>query len=546
MIPMTLAQLLNLTGRLSLAVPHQTKRRRQKHHRGVESLETRSLLTSFAWSDTNSLTISFAPDGTDIAGNSNELNADLNRLATPAEWQGTIVSAFQTWLSELGFDISVVNDNGASFGTNGATRGDVRFGDVRVGAVPLSSGVLATAIPQNAFVSGTWAGDMMLNYTAELTSLDELYSLALHEAGHILGLEHSTDPNSAMYHHSGLTVLAPTADDLNLLRSLYGRGFSGNAAVEQDDTGNDRPEHAERIEAVEPNGVFPRFEASGTILNSQDVDTFVFRPRETESESPRVTTIILRTKSPELIPQLSLLKSNGQKIEATVVANGNGLIILQSREVEADRDYIVRVQSSSTDPRPSHGDYAIAVTFSESMTTIEQLVGEKLDAERSQRNFVMYSAKSQLFNFQLSAIGARRQSTAILILSVYNDSKRLIFRVAVRPGDTATANTVLLSPGRFDLVVEGVSATDHSLPEMEFQIKGSVLSDDAGPLPNDPVSNPSSGTGAALPYVYPMNIDSSRPFIVQQAPRTTPPVTSPTLWHDWMLYYLWLAGGPRG
>ena len=96
------------------------------------------------------------------------------KLGTPEQWQAAIVHGFQTWLDELGIDITVVSDSGAEFGTNGAAHRDSRFGDVRVGAVPLSSGILATAIPQDAFVSGTWAGDMMLNSDIEFASLDEL------------------------------------------------------------------------------------------------------------------------------------------------------------------------------------------------------------------------------------------------------------------------------------------------------------------------------------------------------------------------------------
>jgi hypothetical protein len=106
---MLISGLLKIAGQ----VPKMQKNRRGKSQTPVvEGLEVRSLLTGFAWSDTNNLTISFAPDGTDVAGNRNELNAELKHLGTPEQWQSTIVSAFQTWLNELGFSISVVADSG--------------------------------------------------------------------------------------------------------------------------------------------------------------------------------------------------------------------------------------------------------------------------------------------------------------------------------------------------------------------------------------------------------------------------------------------------
>ena len=155
-------------------------RRRAARSPSIECLEIRSLLTALGWSDVTNLTISFAPDGTNIAGNSNQLNASLEHLGTPEQWQSIVVSAFESWLNELGFSISVVADSGDDFGINGATHGDARFGDVRMGAILLTSEVLATAIPQNELISGTWAGDMMLNSTLEPESLDELYALSLH------------------------------------------------------------------------------------------------------------------------------------------------------------------------------------------------------------------------------------------------------------------------------------------------------------------------------------------------------------------------------
>lgn len=47
------------------------------------------------------------------------------------------------------------------------------------------------------------------------------YMVALHEAGHALGLPHSSNPNDAMYYaYSGQPLV--TANDLNALRQLYG------------------------------------------------------------------------------------------------------------------------------------------------------------------------------------------------------------------------------------------------------------------------------------------------------------------------------------
>ena len=289
---MFLSRLLNILNRTSGS---GNARRRLQSKCEIEGLEVRSLLTTFAWSDATSLTISFAPDGTDIAGSPNQLNAELNQLGTPEEWQNTIIHGFQTWLNELGFGISVISDSGAEFGISGATRGDSRFGDVRVGAVPLSSGILATAIPQDALISGTWAGDMMLNSAIELRSLDELYALALHEAGHILGLDHSTDPASPMFDHGGTVVLQPTAQDISILKSLYSQGGGGHGSSDSVSSSDDTSDKPQRIVPIDPTGMFPHFEVSGTIVDSSDVDTFLFTPSDV-SEEDRPAEAVVRPR----------------------------------------------------------------------------------------------------------------------------------------------------------------------------------------------------------------------------------------------------------
>ena len=60
-----------------------------------------------------------------------------------------------------------MTDNGAPFGVAGLMQGDPRFGDIRIGARPMSPDVMAITVPPDPFMSGTLSGDMILNSSAD-------------------------------------------------------------------------------------------------------------------------------------------------------------------------------------------------------------------------------------------------------------------------------------------------------------------------------------------------------------------------------------------
>src|SRR5262245_27302145 len=140
------------------------------------------------WPDANHLTLSFAPDGTDVGGAPSALFAELGLLPT-SDWQTEILQAFQTWAAQANINLSVVGDSGTAFGTPGPVQGSALHGDVRIGATDLSAGELAITNPFD-LLSG-WSGSVLLNtaMTFGLGDLatSDLYTVMLQEAGHVFG-----------------------------------------------------------------------------------------------------------------------------------------------------------------------------------------------------------------------------------------------------------------------------------------------------------------------------------------------------------------------
>lgn len=194
--------------------------RRRKFH--VEPLEARLMMyavTGSKWSNPN-VSVSFLPDGTATEGYVSNLFAELDAVAPRDVWQREIARSLQTWANVSKLNFHFVTDNGLASGTSGSAQGDSRFGDIRIGAHPLSNGYVAYAY----FPSGsTLGGDITLNpnTTFKVGAYLDLFSTMLHEVGHSIGLNHSTS-GTIMYATITSVYTGLAADDIAGAQAIYG------------------------------------------------------------------------------------------------------------------------------------------------------------------------------------------------------------------------------------------------------------------------------------------------------------------------------------
>ncbi len=71
-------------------------------------------------------------------------------------------------------NLALVSDGGEPVGTSGDQQDDPRFGDIRIGTIPLGSGVLAETFLPPPANGGTDAGDIIFNSSDQLADQFDL------------------------------------------------------------------------------------------------------------------------------------------------------------------------------------------------------------------------------------------------------------------------------------------------------------------------------------------------------------------------------------
>ncbi len=192
----------------------------------IEGLERRLVLYSTfgAWTYDSRITYSFMPDGTNVAGTPSSLFATLNAKYPTATWEKQIEIAATLWENATGANLALVSDGGQAFATPGDQQDDPRFGDIRIGAIPLPQGLLAETFVPPPGDGGTNAGDIFLNSNVnwQIGSSYDLQTVVAHEFGHALGLGESTVSSAVMYGTYNGIKQSLTSDDIAGIESIYG------------------------------------------------------------------------------------------------------------------------------------------------------------------------------------------------------------------------------------------------------------------------------------------------------------------------------------
>jgi len=333
-----------------------------------DTLETRDLPATFgiAWPNAQHLSVSFASEGASINGRSNELNSVLGSqfgaslstgTAAQNAWKSALLRAFSAWSSQANINFVTSNDNGAAFGSNAQLSGDSQMGDIRIGGIKLTNNVLAVSMPYDPAAAGSNSGDIILNTNLNLNdSQDELFRVALHEIGHSLGLDNSSNPDSVMTRTLS-SRLSLSALDIASIQSLY--GVRSADAFDLDSTNNSLGT-ATNLSSYVGNGSKPVI-LFGDLTTSTDTDHYKFR---VPSNYSGPVSLKLQTAGVSLLnARISLMDASGNSVGQAIVNQlGGGSASITLPNSTPGAELTIRIESLENSDFQV-GAYGLSITF---------------------------------------------------------------------------------------------------------------------------------------------------------------------------------------
>jgi hypothetical protein len=320
-----------------------------------ERLEDRTVPTAWGvpWADPSRLTLSFAPDGTPTPVGDSRLSSAMS--AAPG-WQRETLRAFESWAAVTNVNFGVTADGGQPLGARGAVQGDSRFGDVRIAAAPAAADNELAAASPFGWVGSTYAGDVLFDSTdrfavGNAANAYDVYSVAAHEAGHVLGLDHSADPQSVMNEGYGYRT-GLSAGDVARVQALYGTRLPDafDAAA---------PNDTRATASVLPRVSSSSQQATGDITTAADADYYKFTV-DTLAALGGVTVRLKASGVSLLVPSVTVYDAAGRTIAAGVAADPlrNDLTVWFPPFLLGGT-YTVKV--AAADPQFAVGGYKLAV-----------------------------------------------------------------------------------------------------------------------------------------------------------------------------------------
>lgn len=315
------------------------------------------------WPDARVVTISFEPDGTNLGGVYSNLFSTFDANPNLVGWQTEILRAAQTWAAATNINFVLVSDSGAGTGSGSYQQGSPTIGDIRIGGYNFGASPLAAASyppPVNNF---SVAGDIDFNTdyasTYSLGGSIDLFTVAVHEFGHALGLDHSTVSTSQMYQYYTTVKPSLTSDDLAGIRNIYSNNNARGVDNYDKPSNNNSFGDASNITAPLVRSKKWAIIEDLDVTTTSDVD---FYKVKIPSWADSTLTVNVQSAGLSLLaPKVTLYAENQTTVLGTATGTSGSTLSLSITGTSSGNWYYIKVEGATTTSAFGTGKYGLTL-----------------------------------------------------------------------------------------------------------------------------------------------------------------------------------------
>ncbi|MCA9150942.1 MAG: cadherin-like domain-containing protein, partial [Planctomycetales bacterium] len=291
----------------------------------------------------------------------------------------------------------------------------------------------------------------------------------------------------------------------------------GEKLFNDDNHSNEEAGEATELQAEDDGAQAVRFLQVASLSDLSDIDYYrVSTPRATTGDTVTVQVELDSLDIGGLIPQLQAFDNDNHPLPTRIIVNGNGRLVAQIQNVEADSELTLRVSAAHTLAFDG-GNYQLQVSFPTAAIELSQFVAGELAEGVQRAAHELTVATPQLFNFLFTAGTVNpppSSSPAGVMLRIIDDTGLIAYEVASRAGESRSAASVLLNPGVY--VIEAIRLELPGAPPagtLSYALHGIVTSDPFAIDPANPSDLEYNCPDLEGMFCYPGGVVSDNPYL---------------------------------
>ncbi len=233
-----------------------------------------------------------------------------------------------------------------------------------------------------------------------------------------------------------------------------------------------------------------RFQAVANMSDMPEQGYYSLQAPAATGTGPLVLTAGFNTPgSGENGGHLDLLDASGNVVPSAVLMRSGGVDTIRATGLIPGATYFLRVSTSGDDS--GGGNTILVADFLQTPDIQTTFASHTLSTANPQTTNTLYVARTQVFQFQLSASTAQSGDDGAVSMTILDQGGNPVLSITAGAGRSATVASVLLPPGQYTVEFSALGGDDdNSSTGLTYSLQGSVMSDPIGVIVHNPTYKP--------------------------------------------------------